>query len=846
MNTLIRPLLTLMLSMSLMTAQGAMNYTARFDIDKLEVGEVYTNNVAYANIKYDGLNNTGETGAPSLPVKYVKLIVPYNAANISVTCTPSRSNVISLTNKVYPVQQDYPTSVELSNIQFTGPDSLVYTSNAPVPSCQADVVSDGFLYGENHIVTIAVSPVIYTPSSNTLVFSDEVELSVSFPLVASQAQVFDRISGVINVSNKQLSTNYLAAPTAEYRQSVLPKVISIVDNPEYIVGNAQNRSITTGGVSSDPLMPDTTRIQFPPCEVEHATVENHVNLGVYEYCVITTRELAPAFERLISWRRQKGYAAGVVCIEDILSEPYFRSGDRVSGINDDAGKLREYLRYAWRQKRGTQYVLFGGGDPIVPIRYGGSSDGIPSDVYFGDFNGNWNVNGNPIFGESYGDKVDFLPEIYVGRILCRSQQEVLNYTEKLIKYEINPGCGDPSYVVDGLFTITRTMEETYNKCVNFNTTRSFLNLEAVHELNNPNLIGTDIIKKMNNKRYGITSFFGHGAPGRVGVRDENNPHWPTWGILARNGYAFSCMKEYETANGLDCLTNYDFPQVSYSMSCTLMPFDVTYDEDSIPTNFGRSFTSYGKYGGPLFIGNTREGWFDGSFILLNNFFNLLKSEQNVARAEYRSKIGISSHLVKLAHNILGCPEIDIWTAIPSLKRYLLNITDNMINIGGNVDNKFSVGIASCNGATKMIETVDGGVTVYDMSPNSVVTIYGFNQLPNVLPVYFQNETISNRRNRFIVKDIAIGNSVATSRAKGDFVYHGGKLVIEADGDVVITDGFIAESAAEITIMAKGTVTITGGIVKDGSILTINSPSVNITKNFTTASGGQLNINNPIN
>ena len=93
-----------------------------------------------------------------------------------------------------------------------------------------------------------------------------------------------------------------------------------------------------------------------------------IGIPFYEYCVITSQDLKDAFTRLIAWKREKGLNAGVVCKEDILNNQYI-VGDTVSSIYDDAGKIRQYLQYAYASGV-TKYVLFGGNDQVLPIRYG--------------------------------------------------------------------------------------------------------------------------------------------------------------------------------------------------------------------------------------------------------------------------------------------------------------------------------------------------------------------------------------------------------------------------------------------------------------------------------------------
>lgn len=103
------------------------------------------------------------------------------------------------------------------------------------------------------------------------------------------------------------------------------------------------------------------------------------------------------------------------------------------------------------------YVLLAGDYSVLPIRYGYREDynpmypldniyKIPTDLYFSDLNGDWDLNKNHCYGEPNADQIDHYPEIFVGRLLCTAPQEIKNYTEKLLRYERNPGNGDYSYL----------------------------------------------------------------------------------------------------------------------------------------------------------------------------------------------------------------------------------------------------------------------------------------------------------------------------------------------------------------------------------------------------------------
>ena len=161
--------------------------------------------------------------------------------------------------------------------------------------------------------------------------------------------------------------------------------------------------------------------------------KNRTGIGIpyYEYVIITSSSLQSAFEPFAQWKRAKGYDVGIVSINEILSNPNLANGDEVSHIVDDAGKLRQYLIESYNTAQ-TKYVLLGGDSTIIPIRYCYSKNiNIPCDFYYSELNSNWDTNNNGLYGER-SDYVDYGAEIYVGRLLCNSNDEVKNWTKKLL------------------------------------------------------------------------------------------------------------------------------------------------------------------------------------------------------------------------------------------------------------------------------------------------------------------------------------------------------------------------------------------------------------------------------
>lgn len=120
---------------------------------------------------------------------------------------------------------------------------------------------------------------------------------------------------------------------------------------------------------------------------------------------------------------------------------------------DDAEQVKFFIKDALEQYSITYVLLIGGMKPLsfkwfVPVRYSNLDDGsghevFLSDLYFADIykeNGDfedWDSNGNGVFAEwgFSGDKLNLTPDVALGRLPCRTTDEVKNVVEKIINYE---------------------------------------------------------------------------------------------------------------------------------------------------------------------------------------------------------------------------------------------------------------------------------------------------------------------------------------------------------------------------------------------------------------------------
>jgi uncharacterized repeat protein (TIGR01451 family) len=152
-----------------------------------------------------------------------------------------------------------------------------------------------------------------------------------------------------------------------------------------------------------------------------------------DYLIITSAALASTFETLEVHRTSvSGMACAVETVEDIeAAYPGLDSQEKIRNC------IRDYV-----ENQGTAFVALGGDDTVVPARmcyiaYAYYEEETPADLYYSDLDGDWDANGNGVYGE-VDDGLDFAPDVFVGRIPVRNADQASAYINKLIAYETNP------------------------------------------------------------------------------------------------------------------------------------------------------------------------------------------------------------------------------------------------------------------------------------------------------------------------------------------------------------------------------------------------------------------------
>lgn len=713
---------------------------------------------------------TSHPEQPELPIAYYTFIIPTHskvAAIEPVGRTVVNRN-IPLPIKCSPTAETANGEVVRSNTTDEVPQYL---------TSELYLASDGYFDGDIHLITVAYSPITYVRGTQTYSFATIPQFRV-----------------VLQNGHPEGLTPI--TPLNRNNNARIVMIQSMVDNPENVASfiptapNISPDSLLLGG--SSPL----------PC------------MG-YEYLVITTSELYDTTQKLIDWKRSKGIHAGVVRYEDIRDINVSDTLTNYAEIDDEAGNLRKYLRHAYAN--GLKYLFLVSERGVIPYRNAYNRDheknAIPTDFYYAELNQSWST--NEYGGYNYPSS-DLTAELAVGRLFVSDNEEWSSYIDRLITYERNPGHGNPDYL-GKYFTIQSDQMQMYNSghAAAEILSSCFSNIQTWNEepgYNAPTTApirpsGKEVIDELQNNPCGYFATYAHGGQMFTstytgGLDDKTRHAWVIRSVendTITNGWKFLTNQEetaLEPGAGIDRINLPQNPFMVYSISCTTMPYDTVMNLDinkgSIynPNTIGIAFTAKSK-SAVAYLGNTRSGYITFSPIL-HNCFNqtILDGITNIGLAENISKFIYDSEFYKtylaLTHNILGCPEIPMWTNIP---QKMTEVTSS--------DTVCVTPLFSNNAPRTMLY---GEVTSHALyNQNHSVAKIRQNFYPYYMPIELQNVTLQSTHTIF-GGDIEMGHSVKANTTKGDFeIGTEGYLTIETTGTVSLSYGTIIRTGGSLTI-----------------------------------------------
>ncbi|MCK4311698.1 MAG: T9SS type A sorting domain-containing protein [Candidatus Cloacimonetes bacterium] len=673
---------------------SAVSHSESFNINNLEITTEYR---GYDIVRMQDCLITENRGEPELPVKFINLIIPsgMEVDNINIS---QQQQVI---DGSYFVNPSPGSLIICEEFEPAEPDSTIYNSYDPYPENCVEVISHGYFDGGNRIVSLALYPVQYIPADSILNFNENINFNLTFKSSDPPAALPQyRLSKYEEIYNNALH--------------------SIVENDADISAYKYNPTILT-----EPR-------------------ENDV-----EMYIIGEDIYASDFADFMQWKRMRGLTTVEYRSIGALNATYpFGDNWHSHTINDYAGSIRAFL-YDVYSDSCTVYALIVGGttdfdttpDPNdfeKPVRYcccdndrwhspgiGWAPNNnfyrIPADLYFQDFDGDYDIEGdiNNFYGERSGtdpqgyyhpaDPIDKFPEIFTGRLILSEQEDVDNHeqirrwTEKLITYETNPGYGDFDYLdrtvlFDGFWTTDENLWY-YENTIYGNNFDDILNsnfsyYEEVDPTRSPAFpTGTYVIDKMNED-VGFSHFYWHGAKYLANNLANTNDRYPICALDYYDDYYIS-----DPLNGFDNLIEdngkYSF---CYMICCVTGGYDKS-DGSAIEywgnrISMAEAFSSFlEKQGGPAIIANTNSGY--GSIFgtggpsetiekyFLINLFNNQCYNAGFALSEAKTHVGHtteSGHCIQLCTTLFGDPEMEVWTDIPEYLEVQHNYATNTVTV----------------------------------------------------------------------------------------------------------------------------------------------------------------------
>ncbi len=351
------------------------NNKIEIDIPQLKVIEENNENII---LNFENQENfILNPGQPMLPKIIKKIELPFGVKNINVELNPAEISEMDISKEIKPAGSPMPKSPIEGFTPFPKKDKTIYQSAELFPKTWYSYnVGCGLNKNGEHVthLVIHIYPVRYSPLLNKLSVADKLDIKITY----------DENNDVI-FSNKEEYDLVIISPS-NFQNNIQP-----------LIEHKESYGIST-------ILKTTEEIYD-------------------EYEGVDKAEQIKYFikDGLENWNIKY-----VLLIGGLKSKIYGKARD-----NENIGQKSWYIP--------VRYSNLDFGDP-----------GYPCDLYYADIykNGgefeNWDSNGNGIFAEWIEDEtgeietrdiIDLYPDVSLGRLPCRSTQEVNDVVNKIIKYE---------------------------------------------------------------------------------------------------------------------------------------------------------------------------------------------------------------------------------------------------------------------------------------------------------------------------------------------------------------------------------------------------------------------------
>lgn len=327
-------------------------------------------------------------GKPWLPARTFLIALPPGAEVTSVTMDAGATIEIEGNYSIMPAppiapSNNNPQLVEKFRQEWKSNYDETYSSDNPYPEIEGKYHGTGGLR-KYTFVNVAFYPISYRPQSGKLFYRPSMFVSIDYDLPAADDPHILKM---------------LADTKADDRAA------------EYFVN-------------------------YDQAAVWYTSSENYGReKEPTGYLIITTNALLDAITTLELWKTSIGYNVNSVTIEFIQGN--------YSGV-DLQEKIRNFLKSRYDDLY-LDYVLIVGDIADIPMRQCYPNPTVshdsfpethpPTDYYYADLTGDWDSDGDGYYGECGEDDVDYVPELFVGRIPHSDSATVFSICQKIINFE---------------------------------------------------------------------------------------------------------------------------------------------------------------------------------------------------------------------------------------------------------------------------------------------------------------------------------------------------------------------------------------------------------------------------
>lgn len=533
----------------------------------------------YDRITVEGYTDGGNPGEPVLPSQIFNVLVPpdVNWSSLELKVTEVETETLPGTYNIGPMVPDsaYVDGKLIHDqgnaVLVDGKNSSVYSADAFFPAESAKLMP----YSQMRkwkFARVYFCPVQYNPVTGTIKLIRNIKINLSFERTGDKTSA------------------------AELKDTVMDGLA-----PEMFMNYGEGRAWY------EPEAADSTQDQ------DSKLTDNDQSAAVYDYVIITTNAIESGSSKLagfIAHKQARGHAVLVVTEDDF-------GGLTGQAPNHRAEKIRQWLinNYALRA---IQYVLLiGNPSPYesvgasedIPMkmcwpRYEYASDKeSPTDGFFADLTGNWDLDGDQLYGEwsdfTGSGGVDFAMEVWVGRIpvYAAAYSTLDTILQKIMDYENEKSIGWRKSVLlpmsfslstyDGA-PLAEQMRDDYLTPGAYSSWRQYQQGSGACSLNSAYASeeelrgGTVVRNRWAANDYGVVCWWGHGSATSTSVGCD------------------SCWDGTLFDNTQTSSLDDDHPAFVYQCSCT----------NAYPENTNNLAYAILKQGGIGTVSATRVSWFN--------------------------------------------------------------------------------------------------------------------------------------------------------------------------------------------------------------------------------------------